>query len=104
MATDYHYCTFCRRVHNFGYDEIGASVTLLACKRGDDITKQKPATLPKPMLTSQPPDWIAAFKAQADAQGLKLSTWVGEACKAKLPADVRKGLSKRAPAHRPAKE
>lgn len=56
--------------------------------------KAKPK-LPPPMLTSQPLDWQAAFKAQADAEGKKLSIWVGERCKAGLPAEVRKSLSPR---------
>lgn len=57
--------------------------------------KQAKPKPPPPMLTSQPIDWQAAFKAEAERQGTKLSIWVGDACKAKLPPEVRKALSKR---------
>lgn len=28
----------------------------------------------------QPPDWWDAFQAEADAAGLSLSAWIGDAC------------------------
>lgn len=60
------------------------------------MTKKKPKPkAPPPMLTSQPLDWQAAFKAEAERQGTKLSIWVGDQCRKGLPPDVRKGLSKR---------
>lgn len=52
---------------------------------------------------TQPPDWWAAFEAQAQAEGKTLAEWIGEACKAKLPAKVAKKLSDRPPANRPKK-
>jgi hypothetical protein len=29
-----HYCTFCKREHHFGFDEVGAQLELLACRKG----------------------------------------------------------------------
>ena len=52
---------------------------------------------------SEPTDWWAAFEAQAEAEGMSLSEWLGESGKARLPAKVAKKLSKRPPAHRPKK-
>jgi hypothetical protein len=59
------------------------------------MPKKKPVTDAEFMPTTQPADWLAAFRAEADRQGTKLSIWVGDACKAKLPPEVRKTLSKR---------
>jgi len=40
-----------------------------------------PKKLKTPRKTiCQPPDWWDAFQAQADAAGLSLSAWIGEAC------------------------
>jgi hypothetical protein len=49
----------------------------------------------------QPSDWWAAFEAQAKAEGMTLSAWIGEAAKAKLPPKALKKLLERPPAHRP---
>ena len=51
--------------------------------------------------TTQPADWWAAFRAEADNCGMTLSEWIGEAAKKQLPKDVRKSLSGRPAAHRP---
>lgn len=53
---------------------------------------------------TQPIDWWTAFEAQAQAEGLTLSAWIGEAAKARLPQKVAKKLSERPPAHRPKKK
>lgn len=53
---------------------------------------------------SQPADWDRAFRDAAEAAGMSLSAWIGEACKKQLPRDVRKSLSERPGAHRPARE
>ena len=50
---------------------------------------------------TQPADWWAAFRAEADNRGMTLSEWIGEAAKKQLPKDVRKSLSERPAAHRP---
>jgi hypothetical protein len=50
---------------------------------------------------TQPADWWAAFKAEADNCGMTLSEWIGEAGKKQLPKEVRKQLSERPGAHRP---
>jgi len=50
----------------------------------------------KPCLTSQPSQWIDAFKAQAKAEGLTLSAWMGYQCYLGLPAATRARLPKRA--------
>ena len=52
----------------------------------------------------QPDDWMAAFKKQAARDGQTLAEWVGECLLANLDPDLRRGLSKRRPAHRPRKE
>jgi len=44
---------------------------------------------------SEPSDWWHAFGAQAEAEGLSLSAWLGEAAKAKLPPNVAKKLTER---------
>jgi hypothetical protein len=51
--------------------------------------------------TTQPADWWAAFRAEADSRGMTLSEWIGEAAKNQLPTDIRKSLSERPAAHRP---
>jgi hypothetical protein len=53
--------------------------------------------------TTQPADWWAAFKAEADRKGLSLSEWLGESGKAQLPKAVVAKLSDRPPANRPKK-
>jgi len=50
---------------------------------------------------SQPADWWAAFEQQAEAEGMTLSAWLGDAAKAKLPPKVVKTLTARPPANRP---
>ena len=50
---------------------------------------------------TQPRDWWAAFAAAARRENVSLSDWVGQCCRANLPADERRALSERAPAHRP---
>jgi predicted RNA-binding protein with PUA domain len=50
---------------------------------------------------TQPPDWWAAFQAQAKQDGQSLSEWAGDCMMANLPGDVSVGLSSRPPAHRP---
>jgi hypothetical protein len=30
-----HYCTFCKREHHFGFDEVGAQLELLACRKAN---------------------------------------------------------------------
>lgn len=50
---------------------------------------------------TQPSDWWVAFEAQAKAEGMNLSAWLGKVAKAKLPANVAKKLSERPAAHRP---
>lgn len=52
---------------------------------------------------SQPPDWIAAWEAEANRQGIDLSQWIGLACNAQLPLAVRKALSDRIGRGRPTK-
>jgi len=52
---------------------------------------------------TQPDDWWAAFKAEADKDGTSLSEWLGAAGLEKLPKKVAKKLSKRPPANRPKK-
>jgi hypothetical protein len=40
-----------------------------------------PKKLPSTKKTiSQPPDWWDAFQYEADAAGLSLSAWIGDAC------------------------
>lgn len=52
---------------------------------------------------TQPADWWAAFEEAASKEGLTLSAWIGEACKARLPVKVAKKLTERPPANRPKK-
>jgi hypothetical protein len=52
---------------------------------------------------TQPVDWWEAFEEQAKAEGVSLSSWLGEAAKAKLPPKVAKKLTERPPANRPPK-
>jgi hypothetical protein len=40
-----------------------------------------------------PVDWWNAFLAQSQAEGLSLSEWVGECCRANLAAKERRKLS-----------
>lgn len=42
-----------------------------------------------------PPDHWDEFQKSADAAGLSLSEWVGQACLKQLPSSVRKTLSVR---------
>lgn len=52
---------------------------------------------------TQPADWWAAIEAAAAAEGVTVSEWIGEACRKRLPASVRRELSRRPGAHRPKK-
>lgn len=49
----------------------------------------------------QPADWIDAWRAQADKQGLTLSEWIGQRCNEALPQQVQRGLSERVGRGRP---
>lgn len=49
----------------------------------------------KPVLVTIPPDWLEAFRRAAAEEELPLSSWMAEACKKRLPADVRRALSVR---------
>jgi hypothetical protein len=43
---------------------------------------------------SQPDDWWAAFERMASLEGMTLSEWVGEACKARIQQQMsHQGLS-----------
>jgi hypothetical protein len=52
---------------------------------------------------TQPADWWAAIEAAAQADGVTVSEWIGEACRKRLPVSVRRELSRRPGAHRPRK-
>jgi hypothetical protein len=52
---------------------------------------------------TQPSDWWAAFEQQANAEGMTLAAWLGEAAKKQLPPKVAKKLTERPPANRPPK-
>lgn len=52
---------------------------------------------------TEPEDWWQAFDAAAQASGLKLAAWLGEAGKAQLPKEVASQLSQRPAANRPKK-
>ena len=52
---------------------------------------------------SQPPDWWTAFQAEADADGLSLSAWIGAACVKRVTAAKIAKLSARPLASRPKK-
>ena len=49
---------------------------------------------------SQPVSWWDAFAKEAKASGISLSEWLGEAAKARLPANTRNKLITRPAAHR----
>lgn len=67
------------------------------------IRPGSPAVPPMQRINiTQPSDWVEAFKAQAEKDGLTLSEWMGEACLARLPDKVRKKLSERTLVGRPA--
>lgn len=57
----------------------------------------------KLFTTSQPEEWQAAFRKEANRQKKPLSEWVGDALLEKLPAKVRAKLPERPPANRPRK-
>ena len=44
---------------------------------------------------TQPADWWAAFEKQAKANSQSLSEWIGDCCRANLPAGVADHLSNR---------
>jgi hypothetical protein len=50
---------------------------------------------------SQPSDHWQAFQTAADLDGLSLSEWMSEKCRAALPVKVQKTLGQRREAHRP---
>lgn len=52
---------------------------------------------------TQPTDWWAAWKAEADKQGVSLSAWIGEQCNAALKVKTQNQLTERATRGRPAK-
>lgn len=52
----------------------------------------------------QPESWWQAWKDAADAEGMKLSTWVGKQCNAQLTQEVRQKLSSRNRIGRPKKD
>jgi len=63
-----------------------------------------PKKLPSAKKTiSQPPDWWAAFQAEADKCELSLSAWIGFCCRNRLPAAKIAKLSARPLASRPRK-
>jgi len=45
------------------------------------------------LTTTQPRDWIKAFKAQAKKEKMTLSEWMGKTCAGALPRKIK--LSKR---------
>ena len=49
----------------------------------------------KRLETTQPEDWIKAFRSEADKKKMSLSEWLGLAGISMLPTSVRKKLSKR---------
>lgn len=51
---------------------------------------------------TQPADWWAAIENAARAEGITISEWIGNACRKRLPTPIRRSLSARPPAHRPA--
>ncbi len=53
------------------------------------------------ITTSQPEDWVLAFKEQSDRNGETLAEFIGDCCRSNLDKDLREGLSERRPAHRP---
>jgi hypothetical protein len=52
---------------------------------------------------TQPADWWVAIEAAAQAAGVTVSEWIGEACRKRLSVSVRRGLSPRPEANRPKK-
>ena len=44
---------------------------------------------------TQPANWWQAFEAEATANGLSLSEWIGECCRIRLPKEARSQLQKR---------
>lgn len=44
---------------------------------------------------TQPADWWEAFDAAAKREGIPLSQWMGDACRAALPKKVTSKLSER---------
>lgn len=47
------------------------------------------------LTTTQPAEWIQAWKDQAEAEGFNLSEWIGSCCNACLPKKVAKALPDR---------
>lgn len=52
---------------------------------------------------AQPADWWAAFRKQAQKEGLTLSGWLGECALANLDESTAEKLSERPAANRPKK-
>jgi len=68
------------------------------------VSSRVPVKLPSTKKTiSQPPDWWAAFQAEADKYEMSLSAWIGMACFRQLPAAKIAKLSARPLASRPPK-
>ena len=53
---------------------------------------------------TMPSDWWEAFEAQAKADALPLSEWIGEQCLSALPRKVQSELSDRTRRGKPKKE
>jgi len=49
----------------------------------------------KNYLISQPVDWMEAFRAKAESEGMSLSAWIGESCKAQLSTRQQQQLPER---------
>lgn len=50
---------------------------------------------------TQPSEWWEAIQEQADREGMELSEWIGEACKARLTKGTASRLTERSEPHRP---
>ena len=53
---------------------------------------------------TQPPDWWREFELQAERDGVDLSGWVGECCRANLTDAIAARLSFRTPRGRPRRQ
>jgi hypothetical protein len=55
-------------------------------------------------LLRAPDDWMAAYRAQAEEDGLELSEWIRRQCNGGLSKKRRKGLSEPIQRGRPKKQ